>query len=183
MATSQVNSGTTMTCPRCNAPIKAGLKFCPVCGTPLAENTGNSAYSGSNETAPAANMAKDKKGKRKLIIIAIAIIAIFVLVSKLNSPVNRVKSGTLEDFGSQTIGEMVDDNFKKVKWTYEKLDGSSGFVCAEGYCVTFQETMCLEFYYDKDSGQFLLKKIDWLDRGESDSNLFSMALTLGMLYS
>ena len=181
MAATQESIGTRTTCPQCNTPIKAGARFCPVCGASIPGQPAQPA------AAPQAAFAAPKSkaalgGKWKLVIIAAVLILIFVVISKLNSPINRVKNSTLNDFGSQTIGEMVDDNFKKVKWSYEKLDSSSGFVYAEGYCVTFQENMGLEFYYDKSSGELSLTEIDWLDSNEADTNLFSMALTVGILY-
>lgn len=181
MEVSQESIETRIICPQCNAPIKAGAKFCPVCGRPVS----GQAVQPAAVPQSAATSPKTKgflAGKGKLIIIAAVVVIVIIIVLQLNSPVNLVKSGALADFSSQTIGEMIDDNFKKVTWSSEKLDSASGFVYAEGYCVTFQQNMCFEFYYDKDSGELSLLGIDWLDSGETDTNWFSMALTLGMLY-
>lgn len=209
MSTTQDNIETSATCPQCNTPIKAGTKFCPICGSPVSEqritcpqcNTpikagakfcqvcGNP-VSGQGKRSTAASQTvseipKAKKslgGKGKLLIIAAVLILTFVIVSQMDSPVNVVKRSSLNDFASQTTGEMVDDNFKNVKWSSEKLDSSSNFVYVKGYCVLFQQNLSLKFYYDKDSEEFRLIAIDWLDSGESDTDWFSIALTLGMLY-
>lgn len=170
-----------VTCPQCNAPIKEGTKFCPACGSPVSGR--GVQFAAAPQTTSAIPKAKNPPGKkRKLLIAAVLLIAILIIVSQMNNPVNLVKKGTLRDFGSQTVGEMVDDNFKNVKWSSEKLDNDSGFVYAKGYCVAVQENLSLKFYYDEDSGEFRLIAIDWLDSGESDTNSFSIALTLGMLY-
>jgi len=167
-------------CPLCGKEVKGEIKYCTNCGYEIPGRSSPTVQKVNLSTTP---KTKATPKRKKLILIA-GILLVFVLfISNLNSPINLVKNGILSEYGSQTIEEVISDNFKRVTWSSEKLDDDSGFVYIEGYCVTYQENIRIKFYYDKESEMFQLTEVDLLDSGERATDAFSLAIFLEFLYS
>lgn len=108
------------------------------------------------EQAP--NHSTDKKGgksKKKGIIIAIAVVAVIILVSTLfgNNPVNTVKTGKLNQYPEQTVGDAFADFFSNPEWTSYKQDGDT-YVKFTGKCTFYGEMVNAKVIFLMDGNKF-----------------------------
>lgn len=91
-----------------------------------------------------------RKKKRNLCIgIVVMIIALIVLKKSGGGTYYIVQSVSFDNMGSETIGELVEENLKSPEWSKKKLDNSSELVYVEGYCPAYGETVQIEFYCEK----------------------------------
>lgn len=169
-------------CPGCQKEVKIGLKFCPTCGAaiPVQEIEQDTLEAAGKEAS--ADDSGDTLTKKKIGLLATILVLVLVIwaVSAFGGPAGKVKSLVLDDYGPQTMEQLVDENFSSPQWSVEKLDNSSGYVCAEGFCPTYGERARLKFYYDEDYAQ--LVEIALLDSMESYTDTLNISIGLGMLY-
>ena len=82
------------------------------------------------ETAESLN-----KKKRNLCIgVAVILFALFVIGRTGGGIYSRVQSISFDDYGPETIGEIVDRNISGADWSQERLDSDTKLVTVEGYC-------------------------------------------------
>lgn len=135
------------------------------------------------------NMNKDSlKSCRKTLIIGAVVIVIGVAVihSTGGGIYINVQNVVLDDFGSESIGTVVDDNIKNAKWSKDKLDSGTYRVYVTGYNKNYGN-MKIEFYYEEDdggSGTVQLNKITLLDDDETyDTKSVNGALSMTAIWS
>jgi len=135
------------------------------------------------------NMNKDSlKSCRKTLIIGAVVIVIGVAVihSTGGGIYTNVQNVVLDDFGSESIGTVVDDNIKNAKWSKDKLDSGTYRVYVTGYNKNYGN-MKIEFYYEEDdggSGTVQLNKITLLDDDETyDTKSVNGALSMTAIWS
>lgn len=63
--------------------------------------------------------------------VVVLMIGIFIFKSTGGGTYSVVKAVSFDDFGPETIGEVVDENIKSPEWSQKKLDGSSKLVYVE----------------------------------------------------
>ena len=127
-----------MFCKNCGKEMKESDAFCPVCGTRsnsnAAQNAGQidgRAFPSNMANDAAANMAVQKKSKKKpLIIVGIALAAIIAVVilavALLGSDISTVKNGSPYDYPDKTWGEVLDESCKDSDWSsFTSEDGDS----------------------------------------------------------
>lgn len=91
-----------------------------------------------------------RKSKRNLCIGTVVIIIAMIIYKNIGGGTYLVvREVAFDDWGSETIGELIDANMKSPKWSQKKLDKNSKLVYVEGYCPTYGETIQIEFYYEK----------------------------------
>lgn len=91
-----------------------------------------------------------RKSKRNLCIGTVVIIIAMIIYKNIGGGTYLVvREVAFDDWGSETIGELIDANMKSPKWSQKKLDKNSKLVYVEGYCPTYEETIQIEFYYEK----------------------------------
>ena len=134
-------------------------------------------------------MNKDSlKSCRKTLIIGIIIIVIGIAVIHATGGgiYTNVQSVVLDDFGSESIGTVVDDNIKNAKWSKDKIASGTYHVYVTGYNKNYGN-MKIEFYYEEDddgSGEVQLKKITLLDDDETyDTKSVNGALSMTAMWS
>lgn len=79
-------------------------------------------------------MTKKKVGFLVTLGIVILIL-LFLIVGgvSLGGPVYEIKHAAFEQYGSQSMEEIVNGNFRGAKWFSEKIDGDFAHVYVEGY--------------------------------------------------
>ncbi|MCD8379054.1 MAG: zinc-ribbon domain-containing protein [Lachnospiraceae bacterium] len=125
------------------------------------------------------------KAKRNMCIgVPIIIIALWILLSTGGGVYSNVQAITFESYGSETIGEIVDNNLKSPKWSKDKIDSTSCKVYVEGYSKLYGEDVRITFYYEEDGGSYevTLQSVELLDSGETYSDMFSLALIWATFY-
>lgn len=128
------------------------------------------------------------KSCRKTLIIGIIIIVIGIAVIHATGGgiYTNVQSVVLDDFGSESIGTVVDDNIKNAKWSKDKIASGTYHVYVTGYNKNYGN-MKIEFYYEEDddgSGEVQLKKITLLDDDETyDTKSVNGALSMTAIWS
>lgn len=113
--------------------------------------------------------AINKKKKNLCIGTVVIIIALLVVVKTGGGTYTVIRSVSFDDIGTETIGELVDENIKAPEWSQRKLDGDTKLVYVEGYCPDYGQTIRIEFYYEKTgdgSFEVSLNGISWPDSGE-----------------
>ncbi|MCD7806080.1 MAG: zinc ribbon domain-containing protein [Lachnospiraceae bacterium] len=125
------------------------------------------------------------KAKRNMCIgVPVIIIAFWILLSTGGGGYSNVQAITFDNYGSETIGEIVDNNLKSPKWSKDKIDSTSCKVYVEGYSKLYDEDVRITFYYeeDGDSYEVTLQSVELLDSGETYSDMFSLALIWATFY-
>ncbi len=125
-----------------------------------------------------------RKKKRNFCIgIPVMIIALVIVFKSGGGSYAVIRSISFDDMGPETIGELLDKNIKGAEWSKEKLDGGSERVYVEGYCPAYDETVRIEFYYEKSGGSYEveLKGMYWPESGE-EFNTFESAIVWASFY-
>lgn len=127
------------------------------------------------ETADSLN-----KKKRNLCIgAAVILFALFVLVRTGGGIYSRVQSISFDQYGPETIGEIVDENIKGAEWSQEKLDSKSRLVTVEGYCPMYGQDIRITFFYEETDSSYYevtIWSIEFLEDGEAYDDSFSVAI-------
>ena len=126
------------------------------------------------------------KKKRNLCIGVVAIIILLIIVRNIGGGTySIVKSITFDDMGSETIGELVDDNIKSPKWSQKKLDKRTRLVYVEGYCPAYGEEIKITFYCEKlkdGSYEVSLQGMYWVDDNK-ELNAFESSFVWASFYN
>ncbi len=142
-------------------------------------------FSRTKKTLSAEDVSKQKKeiGTNILIIIALSI---FVAAYSGGSSTvyDNVKKVSFETYGSETIGEIIEDNIKSSEWSSEKIDSSSKKVYVEGYSPLYDEDIQICFYYEEsdDTYEVMLQKIVFLDSNETYDSAVDTAIIWATFY-
>lgn len=126
------------------------------------------------------------KKKRNLCIgVVVIVIALILLKETGGGTYYIVQQISFDNFGSETIGEIVDDNLKSPEWSQKKLDSGSKLVYVEGYSPLYEENMKITFYCEKveDGYEVSLKRISFLDSDETYNDAISMAGVWASFYN
>lgn len=180
-------------CPVCGQRVKIGDVACKKCGAalPVQQIKPDTLQEAELESS-ADGGAYSLKVKKIILLCSPLIILLFVFIfslvgdSIMGTPVYQIQNAVFSQYGSQTLEQVVDDNFRSPEWSSEKLDQDSSLVYVEGYMPVYSEKIRLTFYYE-DLGdgtfQYTINSIEFLDRGESYSDVWSIALFMEILYS
>ena len=139
----------------------------------------------NNESEELDAVAINKKKRNLCIGVVVLVIALAVVVNTGGGTYSIVKAISFDDIGSETIGELVDENIKSPEWSQKKLDSSSQLVYVEGYCPAYGETVRIEFYYEKlDDGshEVSLSRMYWPESDE-EFNTFEAAIVWATFYN
>ena len=103
----------------------------------------------------------------------------------LNRPAYELKDIVWDQFGSQTLEQVVNANFDDPKWSSTKIDDDHATVYIEGYMPYYGENVRLEFAYEKldestTSGR--LDRVVFLDSAEAYSEPMITLLFLQQMY-
>ena len=127
------------------------------------------------ETADSLN-----KKKRNLCIGVIVILfALFVMGRTGGGIYSRVQSISFDDYGPETIGEIVDENIRGAEWSQERLDSKSRLVTVEGYCPMYGQDIRITFFYEETDSSYYevtIRSIEFLEDGESYDDSFSVSI-------
>lgn len=133
-----------------------------------------SRWKNSSEDDTLDEISINKKKRNLCIGVAGIVIVLVVLKNTGGGTYSVVKAISFDNIGSETIGEIVDENIKSPEWSQKKLDNSSKLVYVEGYCPRYGETIKIEFYYEKlkdGSYEVTLNGMYWPDSGEEFDTL------------
>lgn len=126
------------------------------------------------------------KKKRNLCIGVVVIVIALILLKETGGGIYYdVQQISFDNFGSETIGEIVDDNLKSPEWSQEKLGSGSKMVYVEGYSPLYEENIKITFYYETvgDDYKVTLKRISFLDSDETYNDAISMAGVWAAFYN
>ena len=186
---------THTVCPNCGAEIKIGKNFCDVCGAaiPVRQIIPDILEEAGAESSVSLN--GDSLNGKKVGLIAFIILMPLLIWAAFSSGlteaivdpvVYNMKNAVWDEFGPQTLEEVVDDNFRGAKWTCEMLDDASATVYVTGYMPLYGEDVRLTFYYEEqpDDGtfSFQLNSVDMLDSMESYTDIWNIALFMELMY-
>ena len=132
------------------------------------------------ETAESLN-----KKKRNLCIgAAVILFALFVIVRTGGGIYSRVQSISFDDYGPETIGEIVDRNISGADWSQERLDSDTKLVTVEGYCPMYSQDIRITFRYEDMGSSYgaSLQSIVFPDSGDTSSDPISTAIIWATFY-
>lgn len=132
--------------------------------------------------------AEDIKAKKKNLCIGIVVIIIAAIcfIHAGGGSYYKVKEITFDNFGENSVGEVIEKNIKNPEWSKEKLDLKSELVFVEGYCPYYGEPLRITYYCEDVSDGYYevtLQKIVFVDSGEAYSDIFNIGLIWGVLDS
>lgn len=182
-------------CPVCGAMAQK-YAYCSNCGSAMPKLGAEELDDPGENTGK--NLA-DKKKKMVNVIAIAAVVGIFFacggMLLLFGSPITNLKdSKFIDNDGDKTIGEMIDDNFKNEKWSYEKIDGDAYYVYVKGLMPILDEEVEVKFYceidYDfetmiNDTGEYAIEGhivyVKLLDSGEKLDDVFSISMFIAIL--
>lgn len=127
------------------------------------------------ETADSLN-----KKKRNLCIGVIVILfALFVMGRAGGGIYSRVQNISFDQYGPETIGEIVDENIKGAEWSQERLDSKSRLVTVEGRCPLYGQDIRITFLYEETDSSYYevtIWSIEFLGDGEVYNDVYSVAM-------
>lgn len=132
------------------------------------------------ETAESLN-----KKKRNLCIgVAVILFALFVIGRTGGGIYSRVQSISFDDYGPETIGEIVDRNISGADWSQERLDSDTKLVTVEGYCPMYSQDIRITFRYEDMGSSYgaSLQSIVFPDSGDTSSDPISTAVIWATFY-
>ena len=132
------------------------------------------------ETAESLN-----KKKRNLCIgAAVILFALFVTGRTGGGIYSRVQSISFDDYGPETIGEIVDRNISGADWSQERLDSDTKLVTVEGYCPMYAQDIRITFRYEDMGSSYgaSLQSIVFPDSGDTSSDPISTAIIWATFY-
>ena len=132
------------------------------------------------ETAESLN-----KKKRNLCIgVAVILFALFVTGRTGGGIYSRVQSISFDDYGPETIGEIVDRNISGADWSQERLDSDTKLVTVEGYCPMYAQDIRITFRYEDMGSSYgaSLQSIVFPDSGDTSSDPISTAIIWATFY-
>ena len=132
------------------------------------------------ETAESLN-----KKKRNLCIgVAVILFALFVTGRTGGGIYSRVQSISFDDYGPETIGEIVDRNISGADWSQERLDSDTKLVTVEGYCPMYAQDIRITFRYEDMGSSYGagLESIVFPDSGDTSSDPISTAIIWATFY-
>ena len=132
------------------------------------------------ETAESLN-----KKKRNLCIgVAVILFALFVTGRTGGGIYSRVQSISFDDYGPETIGEIVDRNISGADWSQERLDSDTKLVTVEGYCPMYAQDIRITFRYEDMGSSYGAspQSIVFPDSGDTSSDPISTAIIWATFY-
>ena len=132
------------------------------------------------ETAESLN----KKKWNLCIGVAVILFALFVIGRTGGGIYSRVQSISFDDYGPETIGEIVDRNITGADWSQERLDGDSKLVTVEGYCPMYAQDIRITFRYEDMGSSYgaSLQSIVFPESGDTTSDPISTAVVWATFY-
>lgn len=183
-------------CPTCGTRIKIGKQFCEKCGTaiPVQRITPDTLEEAGMESSRGGIIdSLNIKKTTLLTTVVFTPIVIWAICSTgaaeaiLDPAVYNMKNAVWDDFGPQTLNEVVDDTFRGVEWSSEWLDDTSAMVYIQGYMPLYSQNVRLTFYYEEqpEDGTFTfqINSVDMLGDMESYTDIWNIALFMELMYS
>ena len=182
-------------CPTCGMRIKIGKQFCEKCGTaiPVQRITPDTLEEAGMESSRGGIV--DSLNIKKITLLTTVVltpIVIWAIYSTgaaeavLDPAVYNMKNAVWDDFGPQTLNEVVDDNFRGAEWSSEWLDDTSAMVYIQGYMPLYSQNVRVTFFYDEqpddETFTFQIKSVDMLDSMESYTDIVSIAFFMEFMY-
>ena len=132
------------------------------------------------ETAESLN----KKKWNLCIGVAVILFALFVIGRTGGGIYSRVQSISFDDYGPETIGEIVDRNISGADWSQERLDSDTKLVTVEGYCPMYSQDIRITFRYEDMGSSYgaSLQSIMFPDSGDTSSDPISTAVIWATFY-
>ena len=132
------------------------------------------------ETAESLN----KKKWNLCIGVAVILFALFVIGRTGGGIYSRVQSISFDDYGPETIGEIVDRNISGADWSQERLDSDTKLVTVEGYCPMYSQDIRITFRYEDMGSSYgaSLQSIVFPDSGDTSSDPISTAIIWATFY-
>ena len=132
------------------------------------------------ETAESLN----KKKWNLCIGVAVILFALFVIGRTGGGIYSRVQSISFDDYGPETIGEIVDRNISGADWSQERLDSDTKLVTVEGYCPMYSQDIRITFRYEDMGSSYgaSLQSIVFPDSGDTSSDPISTAVIWATFY-
>ena len=180
-------------CPACGQRVKIGDATCKKCGASLPVQQVKPDTLQEAELEDSANGRFYSLKVKKITLLCTPLLIPFIIIlfsvagdSILGTPVYQIQNAVFSQYGSQTVEQVVDDNFRGPEWSSEKLDENSSIVYVEGYMPLYSEDVRLTFYYeDQGDGtfQYSINSVALLDSGEIYTDFWNIALFMELLYS
>ena len=141
-------------------------------------------FSRSKEALSADEISKKKKEIGSNILIVIGLSIFISVYSGGNSVYENVKKVSFESYGTETIGEIVENSLKNVEWSKEKIDSDAMKVYVEGYSPLYDEDVQICFYYEEsgDTYEVTLQKIVFPDSNETYDGAIDTAIIWAAFY-
>ena len=183
---------THTTCPACGQRVKIGDISCKKCGAPLPVQQIKPDTLEEAGLEDSTDIRLSSLKAKKIVLLCSPLLILFIVVlfsvagdSIMGTPVYQIKNAVFSQYGSQTVEQVVDDNFRGPEWSSEKLDENSSIVYVEGYMPLYSEDVRLTFYYeDQGDGtfQYSINSVALLDSGEIYTDFWNITLFMELLY-
>lgn len=179
----KARASANMNCPQCGRYVGAA-RFCPECGTAMPQPEVEDLDEGSFDFKNTSTLRNKKSG---LLLTPVVIVIVIFLWSYLggNGPAYEIKNASFNQYGTQTVEEVIEKHFKDPKWSVEKITDDFSLVYVQGYMVDFSQQVNLTFSYEEyGDGTFSceLAEIKLLGDGEVYNDIVSINTFLSILY-
>lgn len=126
----------------------------------------------------------DKKKKHLCIGVVVIAVILVIVLNMEDSVYTDVKAISFDDYGSETIGELIENNIKSPQWSKSKIDNTSEKVSVEGYSPALDENIRINFFYEvsSDTYEVTLQRIELPDSGEKYSSNLEIAIIWTSFY-
>lgn len=130
-----------------------------------------------------------EESKRKTIIkeIISGIVSIMVFLLILNflfgkHPIQDTKDIVFDEYGSQNLGEVIQDAIPEASWDSEKVDNKHYTVMVSGFCPNLLSEIQLNFDVHYFGEQVYVKIVSVIQDGEYYDDFLSVGLILAGIY-
>lgn len=175
-----------MFCERCGAALPDNVNFCPDCGRKISQNV-QSLNQPPNTPPNSMEKQSKKSGKVELIKSIISLILVIgvivaIVYSVQRHPVSDLKDIVFDEYGSETLGDAVDNSMINVSWDTEKISKTKYQVTLTGFSTELYSDLTLTFNLTYGDDRVYAKLDHLLQDGEYYDDFYSIALALSTIY-
>lgn len=130
---------------------------------------------------------EESKGKTIIMEIISGIVGIMVFLLMLNflfgnHPVQDTKDIVFDEYGSQNLGEVIQDAIPEASWDSKKVDKKHYTVMVSGFCPNLSSEIQLNFDVHYFGEQVYVKIVSVIQDGEYYDDFLSVGFILAGIY-
>ena len=169
-----------MFCGKCGTQIPDQAAFCPACGSPVSQHSGQfeGDHASVRSNGPYQKLFQGLKIFRWVLILGV-IIAVIVW-SQQKHPAKDLKDVVFDNYGDISLGEAVDTTLENVQWRTEKIDSTHYRVTLSGFHADTYTNLDVIFdvNYSNDYIYTSVTRVIWNDSSYDDNLTITYVMSL-----